>query len=183
MRKILVCCSAIGVLAVASPAAYAGGKGHHGNGNGAHQNHTCQGGHNCNVTVFLPGEHHPYPKPAPHPTPKPTPPPPKPAPAPAPNSTSTSSSSSNSTSSSTTVVNVTNVTNVSTNVTVSAPASAPACLCPAPVVHRRAHARRHCRAIRVVRYRKVWHHGRDCCGRRVSWYTYKKIRRHRRVCV
>jgi hypothetical protein len=172
MRKILVCSSVIGVFVVASPAAYAGG---HGHGHGNHsQNHTCQGGHNCNTIIN--GDHWPRPRPVPKPTP---PPPPKPAPAPS--STANSNSTSSSTSTSTTTVVVNNTTNVVNNVTVSAPAPASACACPAPVVkHRRAHR---CRIIRVARYRKVWHHGRDCCGRRVSWYTYKKVHRKRRVCV
>jgi hypothetical protein len=64
---------------------------------------------------------------------------------------------------------------------VTAPAPA-ACVCPAPVAPA-PQAKHRCKRIRVTRYRKVWHHGRDCCGRTVRWYTYKKVHRHRRVCV
>jgi hypothetical protein len=151
MRKILVCCSVIGAFAVASPAAYAGGKPHKG---GPHQDHTCQGGHNCNTTT------------------PPTPTPPAPAP-------SSSESSSSSSSTSTTTVNV--------NVQTTAPAAASPCAsaCPATPVTTApvAKPKRTCRKIRVTRYKKVWHSGVNRCGDHVRWYTYKKIRVKRRVCV
>jgi hypothetical protein len=165
MRKILVCCSAIGVLAVASPAAYAGGH-EHGHGKDHSQNHTCQGGHNCNTDI-RPGDQLPRPRPTP---------PPAPSSSSTSSSTSSSSSSSESTSTSTVVVNnTTNVTNV-----ISAPAAPVACQCPAPPAPKAQHR---CRSIHVTRYRKVWHRGRDCCGRTVRWYTYKKVHAKRRVCV
>lgn len=162
VRKILVCCATLGAFALASPSAYAGGHGHggHGNNNGAHQDHTCQGGHNCNTTP-----------------PAPTPPPPAPPPVVAPPTTTTTN----------TTVNVT--TNVINTVTAPTPASAPV-VCntgcaagppPATVVHHKKHKR--CRTIRVKRYRKVWHSGYNNCGKLVRWYTYKKVIRKRRVCV
>jgi hypothetical protein len=155
MRKILVCCSAVALFAIASPAAYATGK--PGKGNGAHQNHTCQGGHNCNTTT------------------PPAPTPPAPA-APAPSSSDSSSS-----------VNVNTTTTVNVNVSAPAPAAAAPCAtsCPAtpgasaPVAKRK----RSCKKIRVTRYRKVWHSGVNRCGDHVRWYTYKKVKTKRRVCV
>jgi hypothetical protein len=171
MRKILVCCSAIAMLALASPAAYAGGpdkkKGHKGGKGGTHQNHTCQGGHNCNVTV-TPG--------------RPVVSPPAPAPAPAPPAPSSSDSSSTSTSTS----NSTSTVNVGINVNAqSAPVAAPCPgACPAPPAAAPPVATvKRCKTIRVKRYRKVWHTGRNRCGDLVRWYTYKKVRVKRRVCV
>jgi hypothetical protein len=82
------------------------------------------------------------------------------------------------------VVNVTTVVNVTVT---SGPAAGATTICPCPskpaVKHRKIKHRRHCRSIKVARYRKVWFSGRDCCGRLVRWYTYKKVYRHPRVCV
>jgi hypothetical protein len=103
---------------------------------------------------------------------KPTPVPPASHPSPPPSSS---------------VVNIVNVTTV-VNVTVtSGPAAGATTICPCPskpvVKHRKIKHRRHCRSIKVARYRKVWFSGRDCCGRLVRWYKYKKVYRHARVCV
>lgn len=161
MRKLIVCCATLGAFALASPSAYAGGHGGNGNGNGAHQDHTCQGGHNCNTTT-----------PPPPTTPPVTTPPAPPVVAP-PSTTTTTS----------TTVNV-------TYVTVQAPASVPAacsvaCAAAPPVVTvvRDKIKRRHCRRIRVKHYRKVWHSGYNNCGKLVRWYVYKKVVRKRRVCA
>jgi hypothetical protein len=63
--------AAVAVLLCLPGTALASGGAKHGNGNGAKQNHTCQGGHNCNTVVV-----------APPPAPTPTPPAPAPVVAP-----------------------------------------------------------------------------------------------------
>jgi hypothetical protein len=103
------------------------------------------------------------------------PPPPPPAP-PAPVTTTT------------TIVN-----NVTTAVTITLPAAACPVACPGlppganpprPAAPPKKVTRgKRCKKIRVIRYRKVWIHGKDCFGNPTKWYTYKKIKRKRRICL
>ena len=48
MKRVFATLAVVTLMVSAPTAAFAGGKG----GGGTKQDHTCQGGHNCNVTVI-----------------------------------------------------------------------------------------------------------------------------------